>query len=173
MPSVDHGDLLRHMEWADARTWSAALAVPSLLQDAKMLERLLHYHTTQWAYLEIWRHQPVTILPPSAFADLKALGRRVRGFYDALPSFLRGLNDEILAQSIDFPWVEQLEKRFGKVTPATLAESVLQLVLHTAHHRGQVVTKISEAGGHAPLVDYIAWVWMGRPDPDWGGIGGE
>ena len=158
---------MRHMEWADARNWSAVLGVPSLQHDPKMREHLHHFHTTQWAYLQIWRHEPVQIPQASSFADLTALGQWARAYYRELPSFLDGIDEPMLGQPIDFPWAAQLEARFGKVTPATLAESLLQLVLHTTHHRGQVVTKIREAGGDPPLIDYVAWVWFGRPAPEW------
>ncbi len=167
MGAIDYRDLMRHMEWADARTWTAVLSVPSLRQDQEIRDRLHHYHTTQWAYLQIWRREPVQFTQLASFADLKALGRWARAFYRELPSFLIGIDDEALTQPITFPWVEQIEARFGKVTPATLSESLLQLVLHTAHHRGQAVTKIREAGGAPDLIDYVAWVWFGRPAPDW------
>jgi len=167
MVSVDYRDLLRHMEWADARTWSAVLGTPSLHDDLQMRDRLHHFHTTQWAYLQIWRREPVQIPQASSFADLKALGQWARAFHRELPSFTDGIDDAMLGRPIDFPWAKQLEARFGTVTPATLSESLLQLVLHTAHHRGQVVTKIREAGGDPPLIDYVAWVWSGRPAPVW------
>ncbi len=167
MGTVDYRDLIRHMEWADACTWSAVLGVPELQEDPRVRERFYHFHTTQWAYLQIWRREPVQIPQPSSFADLKAMGRWARAFYRELPSFLNGIDDAMLGHPIDFPWAAQLEERLGKVTPATLAESLLQLCLHTAHHRGQVVTKIREAGGEPPLIDYVAWVWTGRPAPEW------
>ena len=167
MAPVDYRALLQHMEWADARTWAAALAVPSIQRDPQMRDRLLHYHVTQRAYLQIWRHDPVEIPDPASFADLAAVCRWARVFYRELPAFLDEVDDSTMDRPINFPWVAELEARFGTVTPATFAESLVQLVLHTAHHRGQVVTKVREAGGDPPLLDYIAWVWFGRPAPDW------
>jgi uncharacterized damage-inducible protein DinB len=173
MARVDHRDALRHMEWADARTWSAALAVPSLQGNPAMRNLLLHYHITQRAYLQLFRGEPVDIPDPAGFADLTAVSRWVRVFYRELPAFLDSLDDAGLDRRVDFPWAAEMEARFGKISPATVAESLEQLILHTAHHRGQVLTKISVAGGKAPLIDYIAWVWLGRPEPDWSGIGGD
>jgi len=167
MVPVDCRDLMRHMEWADARTWNVVLGVPSLQHDPQIRERLHHFHTTQWAYLQIWRREPVQIPQLSSFAELKAVGEWARAFYRELPLFLDGIDDAMLGQPIDFPWAAQLEARFGKVSPATLSESLMQLALHTAHHRGQVVTKLREAGGDPPLIDYVAWVWSGRPAPEW------
>jgi uncharacterized damage-inducible protein DinB len=170
MAGVDCADLLHHMEWADARAWRAALAVPALHADPGLRNRLLHYHMTQRAYLQLFRGQAVDLPDPAVFADLPAVCRWGRGFYRELPAFLGSLDEAGLGQTIDFPWAAEVEARFGKVSPATVAESLVQLVLHTTHHRGQVLTKIREAGGEAPLIDYIAWVWFGRPVPDWSGI---
>jgi len=170
MAGVDHGDMLRHMEWADARTWRAALAVPALQQDPAMRDRLLHYHITQRAYLQLFRHEPVEIPDPATFPDLTAVCRWARAFYRELPSFLESLDQPGLDRRVEFPWAAEIEARFGTVSPATVAESLVQLALHTAHHRGQVLTKLHESGGSPPLIDYIAWVWFGRPAPDWSGL---
>jgi uncharacterized damage-inducible protein DinB len=50
---------------------------------------------------------------------------------------------------------------------ATTGECLLQLALHTAYHRGQVATRLRERGSEPPLTDFIAWIWMHRPAPDW------
>jgi uncharacterized damage-inducible protein DinB len=39
--------------------------------------------------------------------------------------------------------------------------------MHTAYHRGQISTRIREIGGEPPLIDYLYWVWAGRPSPGW------
>ncbi len=60
-------------------------------------------------------------------------------------------------------------QRFGKAEPATWPESVLQVAMHTVYHRGQVARRLRELGAEPPLSDFIAWVWMDRPEADWGG----
>ena len=66
MSPSEYQSLLRHMEWADALTWQAALAVPALRQDRALSERFLHFHATQHAYLQIWNGEEVRIPEPSA-----------------------------------------------------------------------------------------------------------
>jgi uncharacterized damage-inducible protein DinB len=39
--------------------------------------------------------------------------------------------------------------------------------MHTVYHRGQVNARVRALGGEPPLVDYIAWLWLGRPAPEW------
>jgi uncharacterized damage-inducible protein DinB len=41
-------------------------------------------------------------------------------------------------------------------------DHVLQAVLHSQHHRGQVSTRLRALGGAPPTVDYIIWK-KGRP----------
>jgi uncharacterized damage-inducible protein DinB len=49
----------------------------------------------------------------------------------------------------------------------TVAETMLQVTFHSAYHRGQVSARLREVGVEPPLVDYIAWIWFGRPDAPW------
>jgi len=41
------------------------------------------------------------------------------------------------------------------------------VALHSLYHRGQVNARLREVGGTPPLVDYIAWLWFGRPAAEW------
>ena len=47
------------------------------------------------------------------------------------------------------------------------AVTALQVVTHTTHHRGQVMTRLRELGGAPPVVDYVIWVWSGSPIAEW------
>ena len=61
-----------------------------------------------------------------------------------------------------------IERSLGRVPETTtLGETALQVPLHTIYHRGQVNARIRALGGEPPLVDYIAWIWLGRPAPEW------
>ena len=51
--------------------------------------------------------------------------------------------------------------------PATLSESVWQVLSHSTYHRGQIATRIRELGGEPPLVDFLYWVWSDKPTPEW------
>ena len=170
MQPSDCRSLLLHMEWADAAMWRALMSVPGLARDAEMRERVHHFHTTQWAYLQVLRGVPIQIPELANLADLRAVGRWARGFYVELPAYLDVLDERALARKVELPWAAEVAERLGSAEPATVCEHLLQLVLHTAHHRGQVLTRLRDSGGAPPLVDFIAWVWMRRPSPDWGAL---
>ncbi len=157
------------MEWADALIWKAVLSMTSLEQDGRIKERLLHFHATQWAYGQILRGRPLEIPELSDFPDLRSIGLRTRRFYRDVPAYIDGLTEAELTQKVEFPWAEQVAKRLGSAGPATVGDSLLQVVLHTTYHRGQVATRLRESGGEPPLTDFIAWIWVGRPALDCGG----
>jgi uncharacterized damage-inducible protein DinB len=54
-----------------------------------------------------------------------------------------------------------------KPESTTIGETILQVALHSIYHRGQVNARLRALGQEPPLVDYIAWIWLGRPDPKW------
>lgn len=168
MRPTPYRDLLLHMEWADARVWNAALAVPGLAGNDRLRERLHHFHATQWAYLQLFQGRPIEIPELRDLPDLRSVGRWARGFYQALPAVRDGLDEARLDRTVTFPWADQIAERLGNAGPSTMGDCLVQLALHTAHHRGQVATQLREAGSDVPLTDFIAWVWLSRPAPQWG-----
>ena len=163
----EYGKLVLHMEWADSLVWKAVLGASALQQDQSTRERLYHYHSTQWVYLQVWRDEEIRIPELATFADLPSLGAWARSYHLELAPFAAGLQEATLQRTIEFPWADQLAKRFGSVAPATLAETILQVVLHTTHHRAQIATRLRAVGHEPPMMDFIGWVWMGRPAAEW------
>jgi uncharacterized damage-inducible protein DinB len=160
-------DLYRHMEWADAAVWTATLACPAATMDAKLRGTLDHVHHVQRAFLRIWRGEP-RHTPYPTFEEASALMTWARSYYGEAHAHLQGLTDEDLAQVLPVPWASMVEAILGRApAPTTVGETVLQVTLHSLHHRGQATARLREVGGAPPLVDYIAWVWFGRPSAQW------
>ena len=161
-------DLLRHMEWADSSVWRALLAHPPALQDARLRDLLLHLHGVQRGFLAVWTAQPLDPRMAGAAWDPSAAQSAVRSYYSDLHAAILGFDEAALQRPIVMPGLEPYEQRMGRRfdTP-TLAETVLQVATHSTYHRGQVNARLREVGGEPPLVDYIAWIWFGRPAPDW------
>ena len=160
--------LARHMAWADASVWKAVLASPQAVSDAKTGDTLHHIHLVQHIFLQGWTGAPFTVRERSEFAtlgDLAAWGRD--GHRDVL-AFLDGATADDVGREFRVPWAAQFEQRSKQPAGVhTLGESVLQVVLHTQHHRGQVCTRLREVGGEPPTVDFIVWLWGNRPDATW------
>jgi len=157
------------MEWADAEVWRAVLAHAGARQDARLRDLLLHLHVVQRGFLLVWRAQAFPAMPRVAeFEDIADLRAWAQPYYPDARQFLDGLDAAALTRGVTMPWVEAYEKRLARTfsTP-TLAETIFQVTSHSTYHRGQVNARLREVGGEPPLVDYIAWVWFGRPEPDW------
>ncbi|HQR38743.1 MAG TPA: DinB family protein [Blastocatellia bacterium] len=160
-------DLYRHMEWADATVWAAVLSTDAARRDDKLRGTLYHLHMVQRAFLRVWRGEPRDI-PYPTFDDADSLKAWARTYYVETADVLGGYTDEQLAAVMPVPWASMVERRIGRPPgPTSMGETALQVALHTQYHRGQVNARLREVGGTPPLVDYIAWVWLGRPAAEW------
>jgi len=119
----------------------------------------------EWA--DAWRGEALQIPERGTLANLPALLAWARPYYPDLRTFAQTLDDGALARPVEFPWAAELVTRFGSASPATLAETILQVAMHTAYHRGQVAARIRELGGEPQTTDFILWIWTGRPAPVW------
>ena len=160
-------DLYRHMEWADAAVWAAVLACEGGRGDAKLREYLHHLHVVQRAFLRVWRGEPGDAPFPD-FDDAASLMLWGRSYYGEAFTYLGGLGDERLSEPMPVAWAAMVERAMGRPPETTsVGETILQVALHSLYHRGQVNARLREVGGGPPPVDYIAWVWLGRPAPAW------
>lgn len=167
MTKREFGDLMAHMEWADAHTWRSIYLLPGAQSDARLRYLLHHMHIVQEVYLQAWRGDPFIVTELTAYPDLSALLEWWTPYYPMARSFAESVDENNLETPVDFPWTNLIKEQFGTVLPATLAESAWQVFSHTTYHRGQVATRVREIGGVPPTVDYLVWVWQGRPAADW------
>ena len=159
--------LFTHMEWADALIWTAVGGIEAAQRDRTLMERLHHVHVVQRIYLQMWLGDPDRGRELSAFADITEVQTWAREYYRDLWAFTGRLDPATLSAPVEFPWAEQLVQWFGEVRPATVQETITQVSMHSAHHRGQLCTLVRQFGGEPPLVDFIGWVWMGKPKATW------
>ena len=160
-------DLYRHMEWADAAVWTAVLASASGKTDAKLREGLYHLHVVQRAFLRAWRGE-ARETPYPKFADAPSLLAWGRTYYGDAVAYMGTLAGDKISQPMPVPWAAMVEKRLGRrPEPTTIGETALQVALHSTYHRGQINARLGAVGGEPAAVDYIAWVWLGRPAAEW------
>jgi uncharacterized damage-inducible protein DinB len=174
MPLPPHlRDLVEHAEWADAALWSCVLATPEAARDPRCLEWLHHVHRVQRSFLTVWREEELETRDLEDFEDARAVAHWGREGHREIRSFLEALDEGRLAEVVEIPWARRVAASLGR--PAglvTLEQSIVQVAMHSAHHRGQVAARLRRLDGEPPLVDYIAWLWFGRPAPDSQGIAG-
>ncbi len=161
-------DLLRHMHWADATVWRALLNTPLAAEDERLRKLCYHIHMVQRAFLRLWNDLEMKLPKIEEFPDLASIGAWASSYHPVLEEYLLKLTEEKLDGIVSVPWSRYMEQRSGrKVEDATLGETMLQVAMHSSYHRGQVNARLRELGGEPPIVDYIAWVWLGRPDAVW------
>lgn len=89
-------------------------------------------------------------------------------YQQKLNDFLSSQNELDKDKIVLIPWSIFMERRVGKkVVPATLEETIIQVASHSTYHRGQINSRFRELGGEPPSVDFIIWVWLGKPKADW------
>jgi uncharacterized damage-inducible protein DinB len=161
-------NLFLHQEWADARLWEAVGRAGDSPLDPRLFSLLFHMHATQRRFLQLWRAQSSDIPDPATLQAGPALRDWARSYYRELSLWLGTVHDPDLAEHFTMPWSERLEAQFGAApAPVTLGDTAYQVVAHSTYHRAQVNTRLRELGVTPPVLDYIAWAWLGRPWPHW------
>ena len=156
------------MEWGDATVWRSVMSTKGMAEDPAVKERLFHIHFTQFAFFAAWIGQKFERKKSADFGSLEEVLAWAKGNYPEIILFLDALEDEQLNDPLPLPWAGFFGRQLGReVAVTTLGETMLQLSNHSIHHRAQVNTQIREHGGEPPLIDYIVWLWSGRPAAEW------
>ena len=161
-------ELFQHMSWADACVWKSVSELPQAINDIQIHERLYHIHAAQHAFYQIWNENPFDIPELSAFKELDQLLQWAKEYYKQLPNYCDGLDQSKLDHKIIIPWEKHIEKKFGKTPHAcTLVQTMLQVISHSTYHRGQLNSELRRLDGTPPLIDYLVWIWQGKPKAHW------
>jgi uncharacterized damage-inducible protein DinB len=156
------------MAWADAYIWTIVLAAPAAASDDHLRRTFHHIHFVQHFFRQAWANEPLERNEGTDFPTARALAEYGRDGNLKIAAFLNSTEPAAFDAEFREPWTAQFEARFPRpAAPHTLGESVVQVVLHTAHHRGQACTRLRELGCPPPTVDFIVWLWAGKPAPDW------
>lgn len=154
--------LLGHAAWADAEFFAAWAESPAR-ENEELRRRAAHIADVQRAFTAmIGGGQPRWPDPdPPTYDELKDGARLAHA---GLVALLDSLDDSRLTvPAAHLPW-------FGEpafhVSPC---DGLVQVAMHTQHHRGQQMTRLKDAGGIPRNVDYVIWLWKGRPAAMWAG----
>jgi uncharacterized damage-inducible protein DinB len=153
-------DLLRHAEWANAvffHMWGKSPA----RDNEEMRRRVAHIIAVQQAFLSIVRNESAGLPadgPPPSYEELKT---RARTSHAELNAHLAGLQEEALSNKVRIVWFPD------PPCIITVADALVQVAMHTQHHRGQCMTRLKDHGGEPKNVDWIIWLWQQKPAGRW------
>jgi uncharacterized damage-inducible protein DinB len=158
---IDHvRELMGHAEWANAVLFHAWGKAPARDHE-EMRRRVAHVVGVQEGFLAVLRSEPVGWPPegpPPTFDQLKA---RAETSHANLQAFASSLDGAALARQVRIPWFPD------PPCVISVAEALVQVAMHTQHHRGQLMTRLKDLGGEPVNVDWIIWLWKGKPRGRW------
>jgi uncharacterized damage-inducible protein DinB len=153
-------DLLAHAEWANAvffHIWGKSPA----REHEELRRRVGHIIGVQQGFLSVLRGEAPGAPPEGPPPSYEDLLRRAVSCHAGLCDFAAALESDALTRTVQIPWFPP------PPCIVTVAEALLQVVLHTQHHRGQCMTRLKDFGGEPKNVDWIIWLWKAKPQPRW------
>jgi uncharacterized damage-inducible protein DinB len=149
-------DFLRHQfkydSWANREQQRVLSSLSTPPEQATKL--LNHIIAAQWLWLDRLQQSPqrTAVWPGMALADCDS---QLQQLETAWQTYLSGLSDADLSKPCSY------KNSKGEVWSSTALEILNQLILHAAHHRGQISLEIRRTGATPAPVDYIHAVRKG------------
>jgi uncharacterized damage-inducible protein DinB len=153
-------DLIAHAEWANSEFFQAWGASPAR-EHEELRRRVGHMVGVQSGFLAVLRGETPGGPPGGAPPTYDALLARAQYSHQGLGAYAQTLEPESLTHTVRIPWFPE------PPCVITVAEAIVQAVMHTQHHRGQCMTRLKDFGGEPKNVDWIIWLWKERPGAHW------
>lgn len=152
-------DLLGHQAWADA-VFFHAWGKSGAREDGELRARVDHQVAVQEAFLKLL-DGGVPDLAEGPTPEFEGLKARCVAAHGALRALAQGLDDGALARIIRVPWFPDPPCQIP------VSDALVQVCLHSQHHRGQNMSRLKALGAAPKNVDYIIWLWKQRPEARW------
>ena len=153
-------DLMAHAEWANAVFFSAWGESPCRDLE-EMRRRVGHIVGVQHGFLSILRGENPGSPPSEAPPFFEEIKSRTRVVHAELREYAAALDTEGLEKTVRIPWFPE------PPCVITIAQALVQVAMHSQHHRGQCMTRLKDFGGQPQNVDWIIWLWKQKPSAPW------
>jgi uncharacterized damage-inducible protein DinB len=149
-------DFLRHQfrydSWANREELRALSSLPAPPQQA--IQLLTHIIAAQWLWFDrIQKNTQRTAVWPEA--ELSGCATQLQELEAAWQTYLESLSEADLSKPCSYT------NSKGEPWTSSVLEILNQLILHAAHHRGQIALLIRNTGTAPAAVDYIFAVRKG------------
>ena len=143
--------LYAHQVWADTTILKAVADQPEAYADEKLRKLLHHIAVVQRFFLSLFLSREFDIKreseTPAGIGEMQQLFSEA---HEQGSNYISRLDDAELGRQLEFP-------RFPDFHPA-VRDALMQVIMHSEHHRAQCATRLRDLGGKPPVTDYIIWV---------------
>ena len=145
--------LFAHMAWADSAILKAVAAQDGAFADDQLRKWLHHMVTVESFYVSRCQQRPFDMerfkqIP----SDMGELERQFQETHADAAAYAARLDEAELGHSIEFPVAAWKHFR------PPVRDALMQVAMHSEHHRAQVAMRLRALGGAPPATDYILWV---------------
>jgi uncharacterized damage-inducible protein DinB len=154
-------DLFGHQAWADAVFFESWNSAQGALEDEDLRRRTSHIIMTQRGFLKLVRGEEAVRPPDLGTPGFLQLKTESMSNNSAFAFFLEDVADDQLSLKIKIPWFQD------PPCSVSVADALVQAVMHTQHHRAQNLARLRQLGGVPANVDWILWLREGKPEPQW------
>jgi uncharacterized damage-inducible protein DinB len=153
-------DLMAHAEWANAVFFDIWGKSPARDHE-ELRQRMGHILGVQQGFVSVLRGESPGGPPGGPPSSYEALKDRAETVHAALRGLVAGLPEEDLSRAVRIPWFPD------PPCIISVGEALVQVAMHTQHHRGQCMTRLKDFGGEPKNVDWIIWLWKQKPQARW------
>jgi uncharacterized damage-inducible protein DinB len=153
-------DLMAHAEWANAvffDIWGKS----SARDHQELRQRMGHILGVQQGFVSVLHGEPPGGPPGGPPSTYDALKDHAETVHAALRALVARLPVEELSRAVRIPWFPD------PPCIVSVGEALVQVAMHTQHHRGQCMTWLKDFGGEPKNVDWIIWLWKQKPQARW------
>jgi uncharacterized damage-inducible protein DinB len=152
-------NLVRHKGYADASLLRATQQNDRAAQDDDLRRLLHHIILANRFWLMQNLNRPFALSEESRVPEsLETIVARYRETHIEELEWISGLDETNLARKLESPFIPG--------GSCSVAESVMQVCMHSHGHRSQCATRLRLLGGTPPALDFILWL-KDRPAADW------
>jgi uncharacterized damage-inducible protein DinB len=151
---------LKYNDWADERILDASSHMSEAQLDqifeiglGTLRKTLKHIGDGEHVWLQRWQGRTETPWPPyDEKIGMSALRDRFKATWRERAMFLSSSSSEDLMRVVRY------RDSKGSLFDATLADMIMQGIIHSQHHRAQAVNILRRLGAGLVELDYMMWV---------------
>jgi uncharacterized damage-inducible protein DinB len=148
---------LHYSDWANsqllqeaARLSDQQLDRPIAMGRGSLRSTLLHIWAGESVWLSRWQGRAETPWPDEdESVPVASITQRFETVFAERRRFVEGLTDARLGEVVTY------RDSKGSLFKATLGDMIMQGIIHSTHHRAQVVNMIRQVEGEPPELDYM------------------